>query len=252
MYKLSKEYQRMAWGSLKKSINGGLISMGNVSNINEIVPELLNERGLFCTSIMKAQAASLPFSPVLAATAAVVNTKLPQIGELLVNGTALIAHLINQQVAHEMLAAQMLLLLLHKPTYDSVEIAVGLVKEVGMPTEDIHGQIALAIAQYMIEVLFKIRKDKYKDHQAIRGELDLVEEEIRPLIVLAQMIKYKRKMASTSTTTIRTSRPTRTFRNSKAEILGEVSGREENHEDASDESSEEEEDQAEKAVTLTL
>ncbi|KAI6788699.1 hypothetical protein KC343_g219 [Hortaea werneckii] len=86
MYKLSKEYQRMAWGSLKKSINGGLISMGNVSNINEIVPELLNERGLFCTSIMKAQAASLPFSPVLAATAAVVNTKLPQIGELLVNG----------------------------------------------------------------------------------------------------------------------------------------------------------------------
>ena len=106
--------------------------------------------------------------------------------------------------------------------------------------------------RYMIEVLFKIRKDKYKDHQAIRGELDLVEEEIRPLIVLAQMIKYKRKMASTSTTTIRTSRPTRTFRNSKAEILGEVSGREENHEDASDESSEEEEDQAEKAVTLTL
>ena len=44
-----------------------------------------------------------------------------------------------------MLAAQMLLLLLHKPTYDSVEIAVGLVKEVGMPTEDIHGQIALAM-----------------------------------------------------------------------------------------------------------
>jgi hypothetical protein len=29
---------------------------------------------------MKAQAASLPFTPVLAAMAAIVNTKLPQVG----------------------------------------------------------------------------------------------------------------------------------------------------------------------------
>lgn len=32
---------------------------------------------------MKAQASSLPFTPVLAAMAAIVNTKLPQVGELL-------------------------------------------------------------------------------------------------------------------------------------------------------------------------
>ena len=31
---------------------------------------------------MKAQAASLPFSPVFAAVVSVVNTKLPQVGEL--------------------------------------------------------------------------------------------------------------------------------------------------------------------------
>ncbi|KAI7194555.1 Pre-mRNA-splicing factor, partial [Hortaea werneckii] len=212
--KSSKEYQRMAWESLKKSING-LINKVNVSNIKDIVPELFNEnlvrgRGLFCRSIMKAQAASLPFTPVLAAMAAVVNTKLPQVGELLVNrliiqfrkafkrndkavclsSTTFIAHLINQQVAHEMLAAQMLLLLLHKPTDDSVEIAVGLMKEVGQHIEEMNSQIALAVydqfrsilheadidkrTQYMIEVLFQIRKDKYKDHQAMREELDLV------------------------------------------------------------------------------
>ena len=150
--KSSKEYQRMAWEALKKSING-LINKVNVSNIKFIVPELFSEnlvrgRGLFCRSIMKAQAASLPFTPIYAAMAAIVNTKLPQVGELLLtrliiqfrkafkrndkavclSSTTFIAHLCNQQVAHEMVAAQILLLLLHKPTDDSVEIAVGLTR----------------------------------------------------------------------------------------------------------------------------
>jgi pre-mRNA-splicing factor CWC22 len=214
--KSSKEYQRMAWEALKKSING-LINKVNVANIKHIVPELFAEnlvrgRGLFCRSIMKAQAASLPFTPIYAAMAAIVNTKLPQTGELLLNrlvvqfrkafkrndkavclsSTTFIAHLCNQQVAHEMLAAQILLLLLHKPTDDSVEIAVGLTREVGQHLEEMSQPIALAVfdqfrsilheadldkrVQYMIEVLFQVRKDRYKDNPAIREELDLVEE----------------------------------------------------------------------------
>jgi len=81
--KTSKEYQRMAWEALKKSING-LINKVNVSNIKHIVPELFGEnlvrgRGLFCRSIMKAQAASLPFTPIYAAMVAIVNTKLPKV-----------------------------------------------------------------------------------------------------------------------------------------------------------------------------
>ena len=215
--KSSKEYQRMAWEALKKSING-LINKVNVSNIKHIVPELFGEnlvrgRGLFCRSIMKAQAASLPFTPIYAAMAAIVNTKLPQVGELLLkrlivqfkkaykrndkavclSSTAFIAHLCNQQVAHELLAAQMLLLLLNKPTDDSVEIAVNLTREVGQHMEDMNAPIAVAVfdqfrnilhesdidkrVQYMIEVLFQVRKDKYKDNPAIKEELDLVEEE---------------------------------------------------------------------------
>ena len=215
--KTSKEYQRMAWEALKKSING-LINKVNVSNIKHIVPELFGEnlvrgRGLFCRSIMKAQAASLPFTPIYAAMAAIVNTKLPQVGELLLSrliiqfrkafkrndkavclsSTTFIAHLCNQQVAHEMVAAQILLLLLHKPTDDSVEIAVGLTREVGQHLEEMSGPIALAVfdqfrsilheadidkrVQYMIEVLFQVRKDRYKDNPAIKEELDLVEEE---------------------------------------------------------------------------
>ncbi|PGH23271.1 pre-mRNA-splicing factor cwc22 [Polytolypa hystricis UAMH7299] len=215
--KSSKEYQRMAWEALKKSING-LINKINVSNIKHIVPELFGEnlvrgRGLFCRSIMKAQAASLPFTPIYAAMAAIVNTKLPQVGELLlkrlivqfrkafkrndkavcISSTTFIAHLCNQQVAHEMVAAQILLLLLHKPTDDSVEIAVGLTREVGQHMEEMNAPIALAVfdqfrnilheadidkrVQYMIEVLFQVRKDRYKDNPAIKEELDLVEEE---------------------------------------------------------------------------
>lgn len=215
--KTSKEYQRMAWEALKKSING-LINKVNVANIKDIVPELFNEnlvrgRGLFCRSIMKAQAASLPFTPIYAAFAAIVNTKLPQVGELLVrrlvmqfrkafrrndkavclSSVMFIAHLANQQVVHEMLAAQILLLLLQKPTDDSVEIAVGLTKEVGQHLEEMSPPIAMAVfdqfrnilheadidkrVQYMIEVLFQVRKDKFKDNPSVKEELDLIEEE---------------------------------------------------------------------------
>ena len=86
--KASPEYQRLSWDALRKSITG-IVNRVNVGNIKDVVPELFSEnlirgRGLFCRSIMKAQAASLPFTPVFAALVAIVNTKLPQVGELLV------------------------------------------------------------------------------------------------------------------------------------------------------------------------
>jgi len=207
----------MAWEALKKSING-LVNKVNTSNIKHIVPELFGEnlirgRGLYCRSIMKAQAASLPFTPIYAAMTAIVNTKLPQVGELLLNrlviqfrkafkrndkavclsSTTFIAHLCNQQVAHEILVIEILMLLLNKPTDDSVEIAVGLIREVGAHLEEMSPRANNAVfeqlrtilheanidkrVQYMIEVLFQVRKEKYKDNPPVRDELDLVEEE---------------------------------------------------------------------------
>lgn len=84
--KSSTEYQRLAWDALRKSITG-IVNRVNVTNIKDVVPELFSEnlirgRGLFARSIMKAQAASLPFTPVFAALVAIINTKLPQVGEL--------------------------------------------------------------------------------------------------------------------------------------------------------------------------
>ncbi|KAI0377873.1 MIF4G-domain-containing protein [Hypomontagnella monticulosa] len=288
--KTSKEYQRMAWEALKKSING-LINKVNVSNIKHIVPELFQEnlirgRGLFCRSIMKAQAASLPFTPVLAAMAAIVNTKLPQVGELLVkrlvmqfrkafkrndksvclSSTMFIAHLVNQQVVHEMLAAQMLILLLQKPTDDSVEIAVGLTKEVGQHLEDMNPAIANIVfdqfrnilheadidkrVQFMIEVLFQVRKDKFKDNPAIKEELDLIEEEdqITHRVELSaeldvqdglNIFKFDSDWEENEAA----------YKRLRAEILGEGSDDEEDDDDDEDESSEEENEE-EKAMEI--
>ena len=82
----TKEYQRMTWEALKKSING-LINKINTSNIKNLVPELFGEnlirgRGLFARSSMKAQAAAPIFTSVYAAMIAVINTKIPANGEL--------------------------------------------------------------------------------------------------------------------------------------------------------------------------
>jgi len=120
--KSSVEYQRMSWDALKKSING-LVNKVNASNVQHIVPELFREnlvrgRGLFARSVMKSQMASPQFSGIFAALVAVVNTKFPEIGELVIKrcilqfrraykrndkpvcvaATRFLAALINQQV----------------------------------------------------------------------------------------------------------------------------------------------------------
>ncbi|KAK0382559.1 MIF4G domain-containing protein [Colletotrichum limetticola] len=288
--KSSKEYQRLMWEALKKSING-LINKVNYSNIKHIVPELFGEnlikgRGLFCRSIMKAQAASLPFTPVFAAMVAIVNTKLPAVGELLVkrlimsfrkgfkrsdkavcvSSTTFLAHLVNHQVAHERLAGQMLLLLLHKPTDDSVEIAVNFMREVGQHLQDMQPAIALAVwdqlrnvlheadidkrVQYMIEVLFQVRKDNFKDNPPIKEELDLVEEEdqITHMVDLdgeidvqdgLNIFKYDAEWEEHE----------EAYKKLKAEILGEGSDYDDDDDDE-DESSEEEDDEEEKAMEI--
>lgn len=214
----SKEYQRMYWDALKKSING-IVNKTNRSSIKALVPELFAEnlvrgRGLLCRSIMRSQSSALPFTPVFAALVAIINSKLPQVGELLLlrlvsqfrkaykrsdksvllSCTTFIAHLCNQQVVHEIAAAQLLQLLLSNPTDDSVEIAVALTREVGQHLEEFSSGIANVVfdqfrkilhegtdiskrCQYMIEVLFQQRKEKWSSNPAVPEDLDLIEED---------------------------------------------------------------------------
>ncbi|KAJ4292316.1 pre-mRNA-splicing factor cwc22 [Collariella sp. IMI 366227] len=287
--KSTKEYQRMAWEALKKSING-LVNKVNTANIKFVVPELFGEnlirgRGLFCQSLLKAQHASLPFTPIYATLAAICNTKLPQVGELLVkrlimrfrkafkrndkavclSSTMFIAHLVNNQVVHEMLAAQILLLLLQKPTDDSVEIAVGLMREVGMFLEEMSPTIAHAVfdqfrnilheadidkrTQYMIEVLFQVRKDKYKDNPVIKEELDLIDEEDQ----ITHRVGLDDEISTQDTLNIFKFDPEweaheAEYKKLKADILGEGSDDEDDEDESESES--EEEDQEQKAIEI--
>jgi len=215
--KSSEAYQRLAWEALKKSING-LINKVNSPNIAVIVRELFAEnivrgRGLLCQSIIQAQTASPTFTHVYAALAAIINTKFPNIGELLLKRLILnfkrgfkrndktrctssvrfIGHMVNQQVAHEVLSLEILTLLLENPTDDSAEVAITFLKEVGQKLSEVSPRGIHAIferlrhvlhestldkrTQYMIEVMFQVRKDGFKDNPSIAEELDLVEED---------------------------------------------------------------------------
>lgn len=215
--KSSLAYQRLAWEALKKSIHGHINKI-NVGNIGIIIKELLKEnivrgRGLLCRSVIQAQAASPTFTNVYAALVAAVNSRFPNIGELLlkrlviqfkrgfkrndkptcISSASFIAHLVNQRVAHEILALELLTLLVETPTDDSVEVAIAFLKECGQKLTEVSSKGVNAIfemlrnilheghldkrVQYMIEVMFQVWKDGFKDHPALIEELELVPEE---------------------------------------------------------------------------
>ena len=217
--KNSQEHQKFMWENLRKSING-MINKVNVSNIQNIILELFNEnllrgRGLLTKAIFKAQMASPNFTHVYAALVAVINTKLPSVIKTLIARyivqfqkafkrnnkivcmatTKMLAHLVNQQVLHEVIALEILSLFLENPTEDSIEMAADFMIEWGQVLSDLSQAGAIAVfdrfkgilhegewsrrVQYTIENLFNIRKQKFKTHPGVVQELDLIEEEDR-------------------------------------------------------------------------
>ena len=67
----------------------GIAAQINTANIKFLIPELFAEnlvrgRGLFARSVMRAQSASVIFTSVYAALVAIINTKMPANGELVV------------------------------------------------------------------------------------------------------------------------------------------------------------------------
>ncbi|MCD7451614.1 hypothetical protein HAX54_012876, partial [Datura stramonium] len=154
--------------------------------------------------------ASPIFTDVFAALVSVVNSKIPVIGDLLLRRLTLqlkipankpqllasvkfIAHLVNQQVVHELIALQLLTVFLEEPTDDSVEVAISFVTECGSILQDLcplglhaiferfrgilhEGEIDKRV-QFLIENLFALRKAKFQGYLDVHPELDLVEEE---------------------------------------------------------------------------
>ncbi|VDN04481.1 unnamed protein product [Thelazia callipaeda] len=215
--KNSEQYQRLNWERLKKRIHGQ-VNKANTSNLLNVIRDLLHEniirgRGLLARSIIQAQSYSPTFSNVYSAMVAIINSHFPNIGMLIIhrlliqfkrcykrndkNSTVtiskFIAHLINQQVIHEILALEMMILMLENPTDDSVEVTVAFLKECGAKLAEISPRGLNAVfdrlrsilsdsdidkrIQYMIEVIFHIRKDKFQAYPALISELDLIEED---------------------------------------------------------------------------
>lgn len=211
--------QRQNWEQLKKAING-TINRLNAQTIKDLIhslfqtANLIRGKGLLAKAILRAATTSPTYAPVYASLISVINTKLPEIGELILirsillfrrsyarqdRGTTLsisnfIACLFNQGLCHELLCLQLLTVLLEgDPTDDSVEVAVQFTKVVGMALVEsspagVHavmerfrsllhdGRIGRRV-QYKIEELMKVRKNRFEDIPKIGEELDLVERD---------------------------------------------------------------------------
>ncbi|XP_953569.1 cell-cycle-control protein (translation regulation), putative [Theileria annulata] len=213
----SIDYQRQEWERLRKRINS-IVNKLTLTNVAQLVVELLEcnlirGRGLFARTWIRAQMASPGFTPIYASFLAIVNSKFPEIGELILKRIILqfrrafkrndrivcqscikcIAHMVNQKIAHEIVALQLLAILLEKPTDDSVELAVDFVRDVGNFLHDNCKQGLDSVfdrlksilqyglvdkrTQYSIEALWKHWRNGFNEFPSILPELDLLEED---------------------------------------------------------------------------
>ena len=201
-----------------------------------------------------------------------MNTKFPELGELVlkrvilqfrrafkrndkpvcVAATRFLAHLINQQVVHELTALELLTVLLASPTDDSVEVAIEFVKECGYTLNELtpqglhgiferfrgilhEGEIDKRV-QFMIEGLFAVRKAGFEGKQGVPPELDLVEEDDQ----IVHELSLDDQLQAEATLDIFKVDPEyeaneRKYADVRKEILGESSSDEDDSEDDSDE-----------------
>jgi pre-mRNA-splicing factor CWC22 len=213
--------QRQTWETLQRTING-TINRLNVTTIKPLIHSLFQKanlirgRGILIKSILNSAMASPNYAHVYVALLAVINTKLPECGELLVTRSilafrkgyqrrdrmmvssilGLLGHLFNQGLTHELLSLQLLTILLDgDPTDDSVDVAVGYMCIVGKQLSKVSPAGVHAVmerfrgllhegtigrrGQYRIETLLKIKRGGFVDYPTLPDEeyLDLVERE---------------------------------------------------------------------------
>jgi len=209
--------QQESWTNLQRTING-TINRLSPSTLKPLIHQLFSEanlikgRGILTKSILNASIGSMQYTSTYATLISVINSKLPEVGELLltrailsfrkgykyrnmntVSSTlSLLGHMFNQNIAHELLSLQILSLLLDgEPTDDSVDVAVSYMCIVGKQLSEVSPNGVHAImerfrgllhegtigrrGQYRIETLLKIKKGKFINYPTILPELDLVE-----------------------------------------------------------------------------
>ena len=218
----SEESQRIEWEILRKSIKG-IVNRVSISNLKECIQELFAEnlvrgRGLFVRAVLHAQMASPLFTNVFASLVAVVNSKLPECGDLLLRRivsqfrraymrsdeitlTALckfVAHLFNQYVVSEMVVLQLVTILLEQLSSDSLKLTCLFLTECGEVLTRVSPKGVYLIfeqlrsimqdessvagnkrVQYSLQNLFEARRNKFAANVGVPQDLDLVEESDR-------------------------------------------------------------------------
>lgn len=116
---------------------------------------LIRGRGLLARAILRAQLASPGFTHVFAGLLAVLNSRLPEVGQLLITRLVLqfrrayrrndkivclaclkfLAHLVNQKVLSDITALEVCSLLLETPTNDGVDVCCGFVQDCGQVSD---------------------------------------------------------------------------------------------------------------------
>jgi len=185
---IAENNQRASWEDLRRGVNG-IVNKVNVDNLAALLPELfalnlIRGRGLLCQSIVRAQMAAPDLGPIFAATVAIINTKLPALGLLLLgrvlkrlrralkrsdtktsSGLAqFLAHLINQKVAHEILGLQFILLLLNDqgdslpPSDTNIETAASFLTACG--------HLLLQVAPQGVHLVYERLREILQDGQS--------------------------------------------------------------------------------------
>lgn len=210
--------QRKAWEDGKRVVHG-TVNRLNSETIKPLIHDLFDKvnlirlRGVLAKSIIQAAVSSPRYSNVYAALISVVNSKLPEVGELVVQRAILafrrhyrrrekqsclatavfLAHLFHQHMVHELLILQVLSLLLDgDPTDDSVEIAVQLLTVSGLALLEVtpagvraalerlrallHEASMNKRVEYKVEKLLSLRKTGFRDFPPLAEDLDLVED----------------------------------------------------------------------------
>ena len=211
--------QKQSWEDQMRVVHG-TINRLNKSTIKPLIYDLFSKvnlirfRGVLVKSVLLAAISSIQYSNVYAAMIAAINTKLPEIGELVVKRSILLlrksyqrrekqsliavvlflGHLFHQNVIHEILILQIITILLDEVTMtdDSVEVAIRLLTLTGQRLLDtspasiravvdrlrtlLHeGQLDKRV-EHKLEQLLELRKSGFNTSEpAIAPELDLVE-----------------------------------------------------------------------------
>lgn len=214
---MNEDQQQNNFKTLEKSINR-LLNQVSRENIKEIVVEffklnILRGKGLFVRKLILNQLSSNNYTPIFSSLVAVINSKIPEIGELLATRLVLqfrkyyknrdvenckktsefISQLANQFVVYEVLLLQILHLLLEKTDEDNLSIVVDTLRQSAVLLQQASPKLLNVIfdklrfvlqeglisrkLQMKVEELFALRRNDFRDLNRVEDDLDLVEED---------------------------------------------------------------------------